>query len=255
MVKLVATQRAGALAITGCLRTAPTDLLDLHAGLLPLHLEIHKQCHRASARIATLPPAHPLYKPARKCTARTVKRHASPLHKLMNVYRIDPRKTECIRTAPRNPALTHKRPFTILIPEDKEASILEDQQATEKVRIYSDGSAHDGEVGAAAILKREGEQTRKLLYHLGPSTLHTVHEAELIGMLLGLYLIKTDKGRKTTYAIGVDNQAALNALNGVKATSGQYIADEILGMAAQIKKSRNSPRYALKFRWTAGHSG
>ena len=119
------------------------------------------------------------------------------------------------QNSPANPAPTHKRPFTIHISADKEASILEDQQAMEKVRIYSDGSAHNGEVGAAAILKREGEQARKLHYYLGPKTQHTVHEAELIGILLGLYLIKTDKGRRTTYSIRVDSQVALSALDGV----------------------------------------
>ena len=65
--KMISMQRAEALATTGCLCTAPTDLLlDLHGGLLPIHLEIDKQCNRVATRIATLLPAHPLYKPARK---------------------------------------------------------------------------------------------------------------------------------------------------------------------------------------------
>ena len=242
--KLITTQRAGALAVTGCLHTAPTYLLDLHAGLLPLHLEMDKQCQRAAVRMATLPPAHPLYKPVRRCASRAVKRHASPLYKLMSRYSIDPKNTECI-SGPLNPALAHKRPFTVQISADKEASTLADQQATEKVKVYTDGSSHDGLVGAAAILIREGEPTRKSHFHLGPSTQHTVHEAELIGILLGLHLIKSDKKGKTTYAIGVDNQAALSALNGVKPTSGQYITDAIFKMAARIKKSRNSPNYSL----------
>lgn len=234
---------------------APMDLLDLHAGLLLLHLKIDKQCHRAAARIATLPPVHPLYKLARKCIAQVVKWHASPLHKLLNIYKIDPREAECIRPALCNPALTLKRLFMIHIPVDKEVSILEDKQALEKVKIYSDGSAHNGEVGAAAILMRDGEQMQKLHYHLSTSAQHMVHEAELIIILLGLHLIKTDKNQRTTYVIGVDNQATLSTLNGVIATSGQYITDKILDMVAQLKKSRNSPRYALKLRWTAGHSG
>ena len=253
--KLTSTQRAGAIAITGCLRTTPTDILDMHAKLLPIHLEMDKQCHRAATRIATLPQAHPLHKPAKKCAARAVKRHASPLHKLMSVYGVRPSDTESIRAAPRNPATSHKRPFTVSIPADKEASTMEDKQATEVVKVYTDGSSQDGKVGAAAVLKRADQPTRKLHFHLGPSTHHTVHEAELIGILLGLHLIKTDKKAKTSYSIGVDNQAALSALNGVKATSGQYITDAILDTAAQNKKARNSARYSLKFRWTAGHTG
>lgn len=65
MAKLTSVQIAGALAITGCLCTTPTDILEIHAKLLPIHLEMDKQCHRAATRIATLPPAHPLHKPAK----------------------------------------------------------------------------------------------------------------------------------------------------------------------------------------------
>ena len=55
--------------------------------------------------------------------------------------------------------------------------------------------------------------------------------------------------------MGIDNQAAISALNSVKVTSGQYIANELLETAAHIKKQRNSSRYSLTFRWTAGHIG
>ena len=173
----------------------------------------------------------------------------------MSTYGIQPKEIECIRPAPRNPALTHKRPFTISIPASKDASVLEDEQAREKVRIYTDGSAQDSKVGAAAILLRDGEPPRMLHYHLGKSTQHTVHEAELTGILLGLQLIKTDRKGRTSYAIGVDNQAALSALNVVKIAPGQHITDAILETASQIKKSRNSSSYSLRFRWTAGHVG
>ena len=121
------------------------------------------------------------------------------------------------------------------------------------MKVYTDGSAQEGKVGAAALLIRQGEPNRVLHYHLGPSSKHTVHEAELVGILLGLHLIKTDKKGRTSYAMGIDNQAAISALSSVKATSGQYIANELLETAARIKKQRNSSRYSLTFRWTAGH--
>ena len=97
MSKLTSTQRAGTLAITGCLKSMLTDLLDVHAGMLPVHLKIDKHCHRAAIHIATLPPAHSLHKPAKKCAARNVKRHKFLLHKLMNVYNVSPKELECIR--------------------------------------------------------------------------------------------------------------------------------------------------------------
>ena len=60
VTKLTSMQRAGALAVTGGLRTTPTDVLDLLTFIMPLHLEINKACHRAVSRFATLPPSHPL---------------------------------------------------------------------------------------------------------------------------------------------------------------------------------------------------
>ena len=168
---------------------------------------------------------------------------------------ICPKDIENIWPVPCNPALTHKRPFTVSIAANKDASVLEDAQATEQIKVYSDRSSQEGNVGAAATIYRNGEATRTLHYHLGPSTQHTVHEAELIGILLGLRLIKTEKKGRTSHALRVDNQAALSSLDAVKMTSGQYITDAILVTALQIRKTRNSANYSLKFRWTAEHTG
>lgn len=41
----------------------------------------------------------------------------------------------------------------------------------------------------------------------------------------------------------------------VKVSSGQHITDAILETAARIKKTRNSKKYTLKFRWAVGHVG
>ena len=79
------------------------------------------------------------------------------------------------------------------------------------MQVYADGSAIEGKVGAAAILLREGRPTRALHFHLGPEGKHTVHEAELVGILLGLHLINTEKKGGTTFALGVGNQAAIKA--------------------------------------------
>ena len=53
--KLTSVQRAGTLAITGGLRTSPTDALDAHAFTLLLHLETEKHLFRSAICIATLP--------------------------------------------------------------------------------------------------------------------------------------------------------------------------------------------------------
>ena len=53
---------------------------------------------------------------------------------------------------------------------------------------------------------------------------------------------------QTSYTVGVDNQAALSSLNAVKMALSQYITDAILETALQIRKTRSSANYSLKFR-------
>jgi len=50
MMKL---QRFASLAIVGRMKSTPTDLLDVHAGLLPIELTLLCICHRAAVRLCT----------------------------------------------------------------------------------------------------------------------------------------------------------------------------------------------------------
>jgi hypothetical protein len=106
--KLMSVQRAGTLAITGGLRTSPTDMLDAHAFTLPLHLEIEKHLFRSAIHLAMLPPEHPLHKPAKKCTSKTTKRHRSTIHDLMQAFDVKPNLLETLTTTGGNPATCHK---------------------------------------------------------------------------------------------------------------------------------------------------
>jgi hypothetical protein len=105
-----------------------------------------------------------------------------------------------------------KLPFHIHIAEDEETSKRKPPGTNEKGKVYPYGSAIYGQVGAAAVLLRQGHPPRALNYHLGPDNKHTVREAELAGILLAIHLIKTEKNERTTHAIGVDNQAAIKAI-------------------------------------------
>jgi hypothetical protein len=59
-------QRMATLAITGALRSTPTDLLDAHTGILPMELALLKNCHRAAVRILMLPETHLLHRKVRE---------------------------------------------------------------------------------------------------------------------------------------------------------------------------------------------
>ncbi|THV00890.1 hypothetical protein K435DRAFT_854275 [Dendrothele bispora CBS 962.96] len=85
--KLTSIQRKAALIITGALSTTATDLLDLHAGLLPLPLEIKRHRQRDTARLCTLPDTHPLYQQLQRAAKHPrLARHISPLHNLLHRF-------------------------------------------------------------------------------------------------------------------------------------------------------------------------
>lgn len=191
--KLTTIQRQGTLAITGGFRTLPTDALDAYASLLPMQHRLRRSHHLAATRIASLPHAHPLHKPFRRPSRRRTKRHRSALHHLAECLAIPPDEVETIPVVTSNPARKTKLPFGISIASDKNQSKREDAAAMEEIKVYINGSLHDDEVGAAAILYRGDKRLRTLCLHLGPAEHHTVYEAELVGLLLGIHLIKTEK--------------------------------------------------------------
>ena len=194
-----------------------------------------------------------------RCSALEVKHHRAAIHHLLDYYDITPNEVEKIPAAPCDPNLTGRTPFTISIPKDRESSKREAENAEEEVQVYSDGSAINGKVGAAAILLRAGRATCTLHFHLGAEDKHTVHEAELVGILLGLQLISTERKGRTSFALGSDNQAAIKAFKSNFRSPGHHIAREALQLAHQIqnknKKKKKKSKYALTLRWTAGHEG
>ena len=252
--RLASIQRSGTLAIVGGLRTSPTDTLCVHADVLPAHLELDKACHKAAVRMATLPHSHPIAKLYLKASKHNVKRHKSPLHNLAAAYEIAHGDYETLLVAGRNPATMGKQPFRTDIPGSKTEAKSKDERAPEHIRIYTDGSMHDGGVGAAAVLTRNGKVASALHCHLGPANEHTVFEAELVGILLGLHLIEKTEKKNITFALGVDNQAAIKAMSSKFNKPGHYLAAEAYGIAARLRKSKGK-KFSLTLRWTPGHVG
>ena len=125
----------------------------------------------------------------------------------------------------------------------------------EAIKIYSNGSAHNGKVGTAAVLTRLGHLTRSLHFHLRPEMEHTVHEAELIGTVLALHLIKTEKNKKVNISIGIDNQATLKVYHSSMKKPAHSVAREALCLGNMLKKCTRGKGYSLMLRWTAGHKG
>ena len=72
-------------------------------------------------------------------------------------------------------------------------------------QLYSDGLGLDRQVGAAVVLFMQGEESNVLRFHLGTIADHTVYEAELMGLLLALHLLRSERD-VTRAVIRLDNQ-------------------------------------------------
>jgi len=87
--KLVSIQRKAAILIVGGMHSSPTDLLDIHTNLLPLHLLVNKVHFQAVLCLATLPIMHPLHNPV-QAAKQFVKKHHTPLHEMMHTFKLKP---------------------------------------------------------------------------------------------------------------------------------------------------------------------
>ncbi|KAJ3473815.1 hypothetical protein NLI96_g12812 [Meripilus lineatus] len=141
----------------------------------------------------------------------------------------------------------------VVILPGKEQAIEEIAQLEEESVLYSDRSAYEGGMGAAAVLEREGRVTKRLRAHLGKVEEHTVYEAELAGIILALWISRSTTMDTETILICLDNQAALKALINVQPQAGHYLIDEIYDQVEQLK--RQQPSLEIIFQWVPGHMG
>ena len=73
--------------------------------------------------------------------------------------------------------------------EEEMVGPLEDGE----VQIFSDGSGLDSRVGATVVMYRRGWEPKVLCYNMGLLTEHTVFEAEAIGVILALHMLKMER--------------------------------------------------------------
>ncbi|KAG2045803.1 ribonuclease H-like protein, partial [Suillus hirtellus] len=118
----------------------------------------------------------------------------------------------------------------------------------EDLRVYSDGSAIDGEVGGAAVMMRNDEIVGERIFYLGSDQEHTVYEGELVGIILAV-----EEGGNGTMALGIDNQAAIFATRAFASRPGHYLMDKFHDDLRRLIPAHDVRK--LKVRWTPGHQG
>ncbi|KAF5372678.1 hypothetical protein D9615_009837 [Tricholomella constricta] len=233
--KLIPVQRRAARLVTDSLSTTAGDVLDAHTNLLPVDLLYHKILQRAAVRLASLPPTHPLHGPVRKAARRHVKRHRSPLHNLFFITGVDPTQIETVAPTRRRP--NYAPSFSTHIKGNKEKALVEANRIHRlaPTSVHCDGSGYEGGVGASAVLFINGVEKASLRYHLGPITKHTVYEAEIVGLTLGLHLLtSTSRQLHSITAIGSDSQATIRALGNQKPHPAHYLLDHVHTAAEKL---------------------
>ncbi|RDB28923.1 putative RNA-directed DNA polymerase from transposon X-element [Hypsizygus marmoreus] len=248
--KLASVQRRAAIMITGAMNSTPGDVLDVLANLLPFHLLVDQHRQRAALRLATRPEGHPLHLPVRNAARHLVQRHRTPLHELMHTYKMQPEKTEHITAARQSTKwVQHHK---IVIPETKKRAVYEDEHDMTPIKVYTDGSGIDGQIGASAVLFRDGEVKSVLRYRLGSAKRHTVYEGECVGAIMGLKLILQERNVRTA-SICIDSQAAITATTLIKPAAGHYLLDAFHYVLDREVGTHED--FLLTIRWTPGHQG
>ncbi|CAK5265676.1 unnamed protein product [Mycena citricolor] len=249
--KLRSIQRKAAILITGALSSTPTDTLDAHANLLPVHHLVTKTRHRAIARLATLPMAHPLNKAVTNAGMRYVQKHQTPLHELTNEFDIHAEKMEKISAV--RFGLGWKSRTAIEIRSSKEEAIKGEADDNTRWKVYTDGSGIDGYIGAAAVLYDGDTEMATARKRLGTSEEHTVYEGEGLGLNLAVGLLREHASNGITgqVAIYADNTAAITATQSRESTPSHYIWDALHTAIDDLLSTE--PDIDITFKWAPGH--
>jgi len=242
------TQCMVTLAITGSLRTTPTDLLDVHTGVLPMDLALSQACHRAAVRMRMLPVTHPLHQMIEQARRSSPRKHLSPVDSLLARFNLKKVKMETIVPAIEN--LHQVLRYKTSIPTTRETSIKEEDLDKSDFKVFSDSSGQEGGVGAAAVIYRRGssQPLGHLKAFLGPLTRHNTYEGEAVGGLLGCHLIQITLGTSfKTVSLYIDNQALIKAMPRPGASSGQHLVQAFADLV-------NNQTAKVTIRWISSHS-
>ena len=125
-----------------------------------------------------------------------------------------------------------------------EESVAHASSSSSEVMIYSDGSGLGGHVGAAAASYKAGSEPKILKYHLGPLAAHTTFEAEAVGLLLALHLLRHERGARSA-TIMLDNQAVIQALEHRKPKLAQHIMEDLIRQISSAYHQARHPDFEL----------
>lgn len=169
----------------------------------------------------------------------------------MDSARLRANDIETVNTITKPPTWRNQIKTTIAKTREEAEQAAKDDESD--IRIYTDGSSHDGGVGAAAVLTQGIRPAKIARYYLGKDTKHTVYESECVRQILALKMLQKHgqdlDGLDIT--IATDNQAVLRAYSARKETPGGYLIEEARTLIKTLEEKW--PRIRLKLQWVPGH--
>ncbi|OBZ69518.1 hypothetical protein A0H81_10498 [Grifola frondosa] len=232
--RLERVQRQALLIMTGAMRTTATDIMCAHANLLPFTLLVDKICHRAITRVCTLPKTHPLHRHVRWAGRKFVADHRSALTELVFAYNIHIEATETILPIRFHPRW--KPPHSIDIASDKEEATRDEGDWCRRPHT---------------MLFKPGNPGYKVLrFHLGSSDDHSVYEAEVVGLLLGTELLKTERSLEGA-SIAADNKSSIQATKLRRPAPAHYLLDSLHKHLRALGRRHHEAKVTI--RWVPGH--
>ncbi|OOQ86154.1 putative reverse transcriptase [Penicillium brasilianum] len=134
------------------------------------------------------------------------------------------------------------------------------QAAPDRAKVFfTDGSGYEGQVGASVVAPREGFFQRR---YLGTTEESTVYVAELNGIEMAVANLanRPEGQRSTKMVIFSDCQAAIQAVQNPKRSSGQYVLSEIYNHVRTFRSAaaQHTPTFdqiPIEIRWIPAHVG
>ena len=229
--------------------TTDGDVAEIHVGLLPLKLYVSDAQHRAALRMSTLSKAHPLNKAVTNARVRRIKRHPTRINELIWTFNLNPSRMEKVEAVRYD--VGWKAGMERRIVNTKEKAMEEEEADTAEIKVYTDGSGVDGNIGAAAILRRRGRRGwRVRRFGVGKVAHHEVFEGAT-GLVLAMDLVREEK-RVREVSIYTDNQAAITATGTDAPGSARHIIDMVHAQHRRLKKKHAQAQVTI--RWVPGHS-
>ena len=145
---------------------------------------------------------------------------------------------------------------TVITSEADEAERLEAQDRA-TVKIYTDGTLQDRQLGAAAVLYENNNQepSKIIRYKLGTDTEYTTDDAEKVAGWLVCWILKTSTNHRgeETVSIYTDSQELINAMRTQTPKTGSHIITQVNEISNELARQHRNRDQVFTIRWIPAH--